>query len=65
VLIAGTGPVTERLQVREIGDDEGQRLLRITRRGTGSVVTWRRAQTMLLSAHGMDTAGIAKVAFTS
>jgi hypothetical protein len=65
VLVAGTGPVTERLQVREIGDDEGQRLPRITRRGTGLVVTWRRAQTMLLPAHGMDTAGIAKVAFTS
>jgi transposase len=34
-------------------------------RGTGSVVTWRRAQMVLLSAQGMDAAGIAKVAFTS
>jgi hypothetical protein len=33
--------------------------------GSGSVVTWRRAQMVLLSAQGMDTAAIAKVAFTS
>jgi len=36
MLIADTGPVNERLQVREIGDDEGQRLVRIVRRGSGS-----------------------------
>src|SRR5881392_1393417 len=60
-----TGPVTERLRVREIDDDEGQRLVRIIRRGSGSVVTWRRAQMVLLSAQGMDVAAIAKVAFTS
>jgi transposase len=29
------------------------------------VVTWRRAQMVLLSAQGMDVAGIARVAFTS
>jgi transposase len=57
--------VTERLRVREIDDDEGRRLVRIVRRGTGSVVTWRRAQMVLLSAQGMDAAAIAKVAFTS
>jgi transposase len=57
--------VTERLRVREIDDDEGQRLVRIVRRGTGSVVTWRRAQMVLLSAQGMAVAAIAKVAFTS
>ena len=39
--------------------------MRIIRRGSGSVVTWRRAQMVLLSAPGMDVAGIAKVAFTS
>ncbi len=39
--------------------------MRIVRRGSGSVVTWRRAQMVLLSAQGMDAAGIAKVAFTS
>jgi len=65
VVILETGPVTERLQVREIDDDEGRRLVRIVRRGTGSVVTWRRAQMVLLSGQGMDVTAIAKVAFTS
>ncbi|MFF4138857.1 IS630 family transposase [Streptomyces mirabilis] len=55
----------ERVRVREIDDDEGQRLLRIIRRGTGSVVTWRRAQMVLLSAQGMPVAKIAEVSFTS
>src|SRR6516164_850862 len=63
--ITETGPVTGRLRVREIDDDEGRRLVRIVRRGSGSVVTWRRAQMVLLSAQGMDAAAIAKVAFTS
>jgi transposase len=57
--------VTERLRVREIDDDEGRRLVRIIRWGSGSVVTWRRAQMVLLSAQGMDVPAIAKVAFTS
>jgi transposase len=57
--------MSERLRVREIDDDEGRRLVRIVRRGSGSVVTWRRAQMVLLSAQGMDVAAIAKVAFTS
>ena len=65
VLIAETGPVRDRLRVREIDDDEGRRLVRIVRRGSGSVVTWRRAQMVLLSAQGMDVPAIAKVAFTS
>ncbi len=65
VMIPETEPVTERPRVREIDDDEGQRLLRIVRRGTGSVVTWRRAQMVLLSAQGMGAAAIAAVAFTS
>jgi transposase len=56
--------VTGRLRVREI-DDEGRRLVRIIRRGGGSVVTWRRAQMVLLSAQGMEVPAIAKVAFTS
>jgi transposase len=64
-LIVETEPVTERLRVREIDDDEGRLLARIVRRGNGSVVTWRRAQMVLLSAQGMDVVGIAKVAFTS
>ena len=53
------------MRVREIDDDEGRRLVRIIRRGSGSVVTWRRAQMVLLSAQGMDAAAIARVAFTS
>ena len=57
--------MTEGLRVREIDDDEGQRLLRIVRRGSGLVVTWWRAQIVLLSAQGMTVAAIAKVAFTS
>jgi hypothetical protein len=64
-LIAETELVAEQLRVREIDDDEGQRLLRIVRRGTGSVVTWRRAHVVLLSAQGMGAAAIAEVAFTS
>ena len=66
-LFLQTGPVTERLRVRvrEIDDDQGRRLVRIVRRGSGSVVTWRRPQMVLLSAQGMDAAAIAKVAFTS
>jgi hypothetical protein len=64
-LIAEAGPVSERLRVREIDDDEGQRLVRIVRRGSGSVVNWRRAQMVLLSAQGMDATLISKVAFTS
>jgi hypothetical protein len=56
--------VTERVRVREIDDDEASGLVRIVRRGTGSVVTWR-AQMVLLSAHGMNVRGIAKVSFTS
>lgn len=54
-----------RVQVRENTNDEGNRLLRIVRRSSGSVVTWRRAQMVLLSVQGMDVAGIAEVAFTS
>ncbi|WP_208948627.1 helix-turn-helix domain-containing protein, partial [Streptomyces olivochromogenes] len=57
--------MAERVRVREIDNEEGRRLLRIIRRGTGSVVTWRRAQVVLLSAQGMAVAKIAEVAFTS
>jgi transposase len=57
--------VREGIRVREITSDEGNRLLRIVRRSSGSVVTWRRAQMVLLSAQGMDVAQIAEVAFTS
>ena len=46
--------MAERVRVREISNDEGNRLLRMVRRSSGSVVTWRRAQMVLLSAQGMD-----------
>ena len=57
--------MVHRVQVRSIDNDEGNKLLRIVRRGSGSVVTWRRAQMVLLSAQGMDVPMIAKVTFTS
>src|SRR5215210_4895021 len=57
--------MAERVQVRAIDNDEGNRLLRVVRRGSGSVVTWRRAQMVLLSAQGMDVPMIATVTFTS
>src|SRR5918911_303313 len=57
--------MAQRVRVRELSNEEGQRLLRIVRRSSGSVVTWRRAQMVLLSAQGMDPAGIAEVTFTS
>jgi transposase len=53
------------VQVRPLNNDEGNRLLRIVRRGTGSVVTWRRAQVVLLSAQRMPVAKIAEVTFAS
>src|SRR3954452_22421280 len=53
------------VQVRPIGDEEGNRLLRIVRRDSGSVVTCRRAQMVLLSAQGMPVPRIAQVTFTS
>jgi transposase len=55
----------EPLRVREITNDEGNRLLRIVRRGDGSVVTWRRAQVVLWSAQRMNVPKIAELAFTS
>jgi transposase len=54
-----------RVQVRSISDEEGNRLLRTVRRSSGSVVTWRRAQMVLLSAQGMPVPMIAEVTFTS
>ena len=57
--------MAERVRVREITNDEGNRLLRIVRRDSGSVVTWRRAQIVLLSAQGLEAPRIAEVTFTS
>ena len=57
--------MAERVRVRDISNDEGNRLLRLVRRSSGSVVAWRRAQTVLLAAQGMDVPQIAKVTFSS
>ena len=57
--------MAERVRVREISNDEGNRLLKIVRRSSGSIVTWRRAQIVLWSAQGMDVSQIAPLAFTS
>ena len=51
--------------VRDITNEEGNKLLQIVRRGSGSVVRWRRAQIVLWSAQRMDVPAIAKIAFTS
>lgn len=53
-----------RVELREISNEEGNRLLRIVRRGSGSVVTWRRAQIVLLAAQRMPATRIAEVVFT-
>jgi len=57
--------MAERVFVRDLTNDEGRKLLSIVRRGTGSVVRWRRAQIVLWSAQRMDVPAIAKIAFTS
>src|SRR5271156_1134383 len=57
--------MAERVAVRDITNEEGRKLLSIVRRGSGSVVRWRRAQIVLWSAQAMDVPAIAKIAFTS
>jgi transposase len=63
--VAQTSGVAERVQVRELTNDEGRKLLSIVRRGSGSVVRWRRAQIVLWSAQRMDVPAIARIAFSS
>src|SRR5438477_5149450 len=57
--------MAERVLVRDLTNDEGRRLLSIVRRGSGSVVRWRRAQIVLWSAQRIDVPAIARIAFTS
>ena len=57
--------MAERVRVRDLTSAEGNKLLGIVRRGSGSVVRWRRAQIILWSAQAMDVPAIAKIAFTS
>jgi transposase len=56
--------MSARVELREISNEEGNRLLRAVRRGSGSVVTWRRAQIVLLAAQAMPAARIAEVVFS-
>src|SRR5215203_3742229 len=63
--VAQTWSMAERVQVRDLTPVEGNKLLGIVRRGSGSVVRWRRAQIVLWSAQRMDVPAIAKIAFTS
>jgi hypothetical protein len=65
VPVAGTELVAERLQVREIDDDEGQRLGADRALGPAGNGDLAAAQTVLLSAQGIDVTAIARVAFTS
>ena len=57
--------MAERVFVRDLAPQEGQKLLSIIRRGTGSVLRWRRAQIVLWSAQHMPVAQTAEIAFTS
>jgi hypothetical protein len=57
--------MADRVHVREITNDEGQCLLKMVRRSSGSIVAWRRAQIVLWSAQQMDVAQIAALGFTS
>ena len=55
--IGAEGAMADRVQARTISNEEGNRLLRIVRRGTGSVVTWRRAQAMDVPNRSGDSGG--------
>jgi transposase len=57
--------MADRVFVRDVAPEEGRKLLAIIRRGSGSVVRWRRAQIVLWSAQRMSVAQIAEIAFTS
>ena len=41
-----------RVELREITNEEGNRLLRIVRRDSGSVVTWRRLRSCCSQPRG-------------
>lgn len=52
--------MAERVTVRELDDDEGGRPLQGIRRVSGPVVTWQRAQTVLLSTQDTPAARITR-----
>ena len=49
------------VRVRRLSDQEGQQLLRITRRGSGSAIRLRRAMVVLASAGGNSVPVIARL----
>ena len=57
--------MAERVKARRLSDEEGQRLLRIVRRGepkaTKSVIRYRRAMVVLASASGNSVPAIARL----
>src|SRR5881409_3603373 len=57
--------MAERVKVRRLSDEEGQRLLQIVRRGepkmTKSVIRYRRAMVVLASASGNSVSAIARL----
>ncbi|SCG77746.1 IS630 family transposase [Micromonospora inositola] len=53
--------MAEPVRVRRLSDQEGQQLLRITRRGTGSAIRLRRAIVVLASAGGNTVPAIARL----
>ncbi|GIE84599.1 IS630 family transposase [Actinoplanes regularis] len=53
--------VADSVRVRRLTDQEGQQLLRITRRGTGSPIRLRRAMVVLASAGGNTVPAIARL----
>jgi hypothetical protein len=63
VRVAQTWWMAERVFVRDLDPVEGNKLLSIIRRGSGSVVRWRRSQIVLWSAQRMSVAQIAEIAF--
>ena len=65
VRVAQTWRMAERVFVRDLEPAEGNKLLSTIRRGSGSVVRWRRSQIVLWSAQRMSVAQIAEIAFTS
>ncbi|MFD1082699.1 IS630 family transposase [Micromonospora andamanensis] len=53
--------MAEPVRVRRLSDQEGQQLLRITRRGTGSPIRLRRAMVVLASVGGNTVPAIARL----
>ncbi|WP_455644416.1 helix-turn-helix domain-containing protein [Micromonospora carbonacea] len=61
VAVAVAVAVANPVRVRRLSDQEGQQLLRITRRGTGSAIRLRRAMVVLASAGGNTVPAIARL----